>query len=323
MMIGGYYVHDFEYENLTDEKKIRLEEVSVLLRRGNLGLLDRALLEQEIKTEMGIEETEKKKVSKKERRKKRESDEAILKDVDALTAEVENPTKQVFLNRSNVAVKLTDVINESTDLYTKERKRKTGKSIVTETKWLIKRDAVYKIAKVAGLDKTTKAKVHEPSIDNHGLVSFDVTVSCYSDPIGDKTVSTGERRCAHGLADTTMLGEASDENTSGVSRLYKALTAERRGYVRAIFVHLGLHNLYGEDEFVEEGDTIEEELTPSLVEYENITELINLITTAPSKKQLVEAGEKIKQEISNLSESQVTYLRKLYEKNILRFEETI
>lgn len=213
------------------------------------------------------------------------------------------PLEQSFVGKDNDIHPLTEVIDPDIDVYKKEKRTKgtDGKTTV-EVRYLLRRDAVRKIAEAAGL-KSSKVVVFAPSIDNNYLTAFDITVT---DPLGNTT---------------TMLGEASNENTRGISKMYKALTAERRGYVRAILAHLGLKGIYGEDEFIEEDDIdVEEDKMPTKEEFEKIAPLVNRILNAESKTALQEIGEEIKGEVESLSEKQMNYLRELYKKNLNKFE---
>lgn len=197
-------------------------------------------------------------------------------------------------------------IDKDKDIYTIEKKRKEDGKMITDTKYIMRRDAIKRIADAAGLS-SSKTLVIAPSIDNNQLTAFDVTV----------VDTTGKS--------TTMLGEASNENTRGVSRQYKALTAERRGFVRAVLNHLSITGIYGEDEFVEDADEVElpESETPSREEFESIAPFINKILNAGSKEALQEVGEAIKADASTLSDREMKYLRELYKKNLLKFEEGI
>jgi len=232
-------------------------------------------------------------------------------DVQKLPKEVKETIEDFKVLDQNITlhdgriVSTLQYIDRDRDVYKKEKKSKVDGKIQVETKWILKRDAIKRISDAAGLT-FSKVLVIAPSIDNNYLTAFDVTVV---DPAGKST---------------TMLGEASNDNTRGVSKMYKALTAERRGFVRAVLNHLGITNIYGEDEFVEEDDVeIDDSAMPSKDEFEEITQFANKILNAETKEDLQSVGEEIKAKAKGLSDKQMNYLRKLYEKNLLRFEEGI
>ena len=289
----------YRFDQLTDDQRARVEEITIMFRRGNLGLLDQRILEAELDTLFKME-PEVEKLTKAEKRKLRR------KQKEEQQPEVESPLAQTFIasDKPGVPINLTDIISEK-DTYKKVKEKRDGRRKITETKWLIKRDAVRKIAEAAGIIDTKKSIIIQPSVDNYQMIAFDVTV----------TDRSGRS--------TTMLGEASDVNTTGVAKMYKALTAERRGYVRAVFVHTGLKNLYGEDEFIEGGEgedvEVEDEKAPTLEEFEPIAHIVNAITEAQSKEDLDLVGERIKTERETLSDKQVEYLRAFYIKKQATF----
>lgn len=194
---------------------------------------------------------------------------------------------------------LESILIPDQDIYSVTKKRKDGKKFVTEKRYLIKRDGIRKIAGVAGIKpEVMKTLVVSPSVTNNYMIAFDVTIE---DLDGKKT---------------TMLGEASNENTKGIARMYKGLTAERRGYSRAVLVHLGLTNVYGEDEFVLEEEIQDGEIDtttshdlPSPEEFVKIKDVISLFTGATNRKELQDAVEKSREIKDELSPEQMNLLR--------------
>lgn len=208
-------------------------------------------------------------------------------------------------------VNVDDVISKD-ELYTVTKKRKDGNKFVTEKRTLIKRDGIRKIAEAAGiLTKFEKKLIIEPSVTNRYMIAFDVTVT------------DGNGR------ETTMLGEASDENTKGISKMYKGLTAERRGWSRAVLVHVGLTGVYGEDEFIQEDEIADEENIDKETSYDSLSHdsfkeivpFVNAINASKSKSELRRVIESISSEKDKLSKEQKDYLNKLIKKNLIKLDD--
>lgn len=300
MIVGTYHFRDDLYNTFDEETKLKVDEAIRQLTSSDSQTLNKALAESFLKKAFNMEDT--KKLSKAEKRKLRREKKKAQAQPMAEEPKVEAPEFTPLDQSFGAGKLLSQVLDPKTDVYLKERRTKEGKQIVTEKRWLIRRDAVRKIADAGDIVSFSKTTIFSPTIDNNYLVAFDVTVT-------DKSGKS-----------TTMLGEASNENTRGISRMYKALTAERRGYVRAVLTHLNLRNLYGEDEFVEEEVELEEDAMPSKEEFDGIEKHINAILNAASKEDLVAAGDSIKSEVETLSDKQMNYLRELYKKYLAKFE---
>lgn len=340
MFIHGTLIPDNRLDKLTDEERIEFEVIQHKLRK-DVSLLDKMLLEDELNELIArvydVPEEDKitRPMSKKERR--REASKARKEKRNKMTDESNNnedvaqptvtPTEQTFVQKDGSFISLGLFLNIDTDIYSVDKRRKEGKKFITEKKWLIRRDAIRRIAKEAGIYNVTKEKVYDPSFENNYQHGFDVTVHCTIVHEDEDKKET----CIHGFSMTTMLGEASDSNTRGISRSYKGLTAERRGYARAVLVHLELSNIYGEDEFITEDELIgvegEGEVSESIdlkpEEFKEISDHINKITIASTLDELIEVGRSIKSKTTEFNDSQLKLLRRYYEKNIIKFQENI
>lgn len=165
------------------------------------------------------------------------------------------------------------------------------------TKYKVSYPGVKALARAAGIDQCYRLLVlNGPSLDNKMTTLVTVTLT---DENGDELI--------------TKLGEASDENTKGIAKLYKSTIAEKRGYVRGVLELLGLDNLYGTDEFSgDEEKTVEPEL--SSTDYQAISKYADAILKAQTIEDLETVGEDIKEVADELNTTQTGFLRRHYSK---------
>lgn len=168
------------------------------------------------------------------------------------------------------------------------------------TKYKVSYPGVKALARAAGIKANYYVDVRcTPSLENK--MTTIVSVTLYSAAEKDSN------------AVITKLGEASDENTKGIAKLYKATMAEKRAYVRGVLELLGLDNMYGEDEFSgDEEKTAEPEL--SSTDYQAISKYADAILKAKTSDELEEAGEEIKEVADELNATQTSFLRRHYSK---------
>lgn len=259
-------------------------------------------------------------------RKKLSAEEKAAKKAKAKEVKVANEAKetivldgneQTFLNKNGERVKLMEFIKPE-EFWNIETKRVEENSITINIRHFILYDAIKRLAKEAGIYFFDKNQVYSPTIENKDLYGFDVSVYCSAglDTLPDPK---GAAQCRHGFFRTTMLGEANNENTRTLSGRYKGTTAEKRGYVRAVINHLGLKNVYGQDELDgEKADpTPEGPKVPTPTEYKQLLESlkgeVNEIMNCTDQDALDLFGAKLKENLSKYSPTQIEYLRRLWD----------
>lgn len=257
--------------------------------------------------------TEEEKKAKKLKRKGRKEANEKLEDF------IVDHNKQVFIDRTGRPIELLSFLRED-EFWTLDRKRiEEGKRIIQKRR-VITYSGIKRLAKEAGIYLFTKEKVFDPTIENHNLVGFDVTIYCES---RNETITPKEGFCSHGFGKTIVLGEASDLNTKSIGMKYKATMAEKRGYSRAVITHLSLVDILGEDE-LEEANEESQKLNDTMTdeEKEQLAPLFNKILNVKDLADLDALGEEIKSEAGEYSKSQLEHLRKVYKNKRSELEKT-
>lgn len=166
------------------------------------------------------------------------------------------------------------------------------------SKIILNHDAVKKIADKAGIKTNPHYTVlTQPRFDNNYQYLMQVEI-CDS-----------KGRC------TTEMGESNRSNLSSRGRGNPANMAQKRAYDRAVFRHLGITGLLGEDEL--EDIEVPNESMNKLSEEEQlqIVTYINELLLVKKKPELTAFAAKMKKG-TMLNNNQLEYLRKLYKKKL-------
>lgn len=203
--------------------------------------------------------------------------------------------EQSFETKSNKKVPLRSFLKEGDWWVLKGRKKTTI---------IILHEAVKKIADEAGIKTDPDYTVlTQPSYENNYQYLIQARIC------DDKG------RC------TTELGEVNRSNLGPRGRHNPANMAQKRAFDRAVFRHLGISGLLGEDEIEE--DEIKkdmDELTHE--ERQAISMLINDILLAKNKADLMKFKVTIKKQVKLFNERQLDVLRNLWKKQLAAFEKS-
>lgn len=157
---------------------------------------------------------------------------------------------------------------------------------------IITHDAVKRIADAAGIKQDPRYEIlTQPSYQNNYQYLMQCTIC---DHLG---------RC------TTELGESNRSNLGSRGRNNPANMAQKRGYDRAVFRHLGINGLLGEDDIDEEKESDMKTLTPE--EAKAVAPLINELLVVKKKSDIDAFNKKMKETKGQYSEGQLSVLRKL------------
>ena len=199
---------------------------------------------------------------------------------------------QTFKSVAGNPIKLKDFLTES-DWWT----LKTRSSFV----YIVLHDAVKKIAREAGINTDPEYSIMiPPSVNNNYTTVMQVKICD----------STG--KC------TTDIGEVSRDNLGSRGRNNPVNMAQKRAFDRAVFNHLGITGLLGEDEIQEDEEKNTMDDFESLPDEEKkiIAPLLNQIFAAKIKPDLMKfKAEMVKQKVG-LNEAQLSVLRKRWTKKL-------
>lgn len=120
---------------------------------------------------------------------------------------------------------------------------------------------------------------------------------------------------------TTEIGESNRGNLGSRGRNNPANMAQKRGYDRAVFRHLGITGLLGEDELPDDIETTNQVNKLTHEDQKVIAPLINDILQSKTKKDLISFRTKMKNQ-SGLSEGQLDVLRNLWKKTLANLEKS-
>ena len=197
--------------------------------------------------------------------------------------------EQSFTNSKGKNVELKDFLTKED--WWEMKGRKGSKVILTH-------DAVKKIADAAGILTNPKYDIlTQPNYQNNYQYLIQVIIC------------DGKGVC------TTELGESNRSNLSARGRGNPANMAQKRAYDRAVFRHVGITGLLGEDE-LEETEPPKDMERLSEEEQQAIVSYVNDLLLAKKKPDLSKFQIRMKKEKSTLSETQLEYLRKLFKKKL-------
>ena len=211
-----------------------------------------------------------------------------------------------FLDKTGKKINVSDVIDESDCWF-----------ITRKNTWIIKHDAIKKIAKIAGISQNYDVDESVnilPEYKNELEHIVRVTIHCKAmlteGNLGVECVHSDEPAL-------TMTGEANKINCPNRGRGYLRKMAEKRAYDIAVLEHLGLYSsVYSEEEASDFEEKREPEIAPGTKDFEFITKEVNAILNSKTIADLKKIGKKIKVgiDIDKYNEKQIVYLRNLYVK---------
>lgn len=203
--------------------------------------------------------------------------------------------EQAFVGKNGKTVILKDFLTQEDWWELKSRK---GMSVI------LTHDAVKKIADHAGIKSDPEYVIlTQPKYDNNYQYLIQVKI-CDSKGV-----------C------TTEMGESNRSNLSTRGRANPANMAQKRAYDRAVFRHVGITGLLGEDELEDITPTENmQKLTPE--EQQGIVVYVNELLSVKKKADLVKFQAKMKTSVTMLNEAQLDYLRKLFKKKLAEISNT-
>lgn len=206
--------------------------------------------------------------------------------------------EQSFVNKDGKKVVLKSFLTEADWWVQKSR---------TRTAYIVLHDAVKRIADEAGIAGDPDYKILiSPSVTNNYMTAIQVTI-CDS-----------KGRC------TNEIGETSRDNLGTKGRANPINMTQKRAYDRAVFRHLKITGLLGEDEIQEDENKNIMDDFASLPDEDKkkIAPLINKILAAKSKVELAEFSKLMKAKKAELNEAQLSVLRLRWQKKLASFVKT-
>lgn len=201
---------------------------------------------------------------------------------------IEYGLEQAFIDKKGEDVLLRDFLKKD-EWWTLKKKDRISV--------ILTHDAVKRIADAAGIKTDPRYEVlTQPSFQNN----YQFLIQC--------TICDHLGRC------TTELGESNRANLGSRGRNNPANMAQKRAYDRAVFRHLGINGLLGEDDLDEEKEANVKTLTPE--EAKAIAPLINELLVAKKKTDIDAFNKKMKERKSDFSEDQLNVLRNLRDKKL-------
>ena len=230
----------------------------------------------------------------------------------------ETEKKITFLDVKGKEVNLSDVVTID-EITTFQVKRKRDDKEVITAKYVLSYESAKRLARIAGIAMVDQDILVKPSIENKMTTAVCVSFRCAN--------------CCHVPFDLlyekvftfTKLGEADLDNTSSIASKYKITIAEKRAFVRGVIEHLGLPNMYGEEEFTED-PTQEKKSKEIKTDQSKMLEklaasgIINKILNAKETEDLEDIAMTIKNEKDKYSKDELDYLRQLLQKQFSKFE---
>ena len=205
--------------------------------------------------------------------------------------------QQTFKDKNGKLVKLIKVLKPN-DVW--ETNGKTKRTIISHS-------GVQKIADAAGVSKDVEYSVLTQPTAMNGY---------------QYTIQARIKRIKHLVNEDnqiTELGEANRNNLGSRGRNNPGNMAQKRAYDRAVFRLIGITGILSEEELSDEEVTNEMDgLTSD--EMKKIAPAINQLLLATGEKDLIVFGNKMKVEAKNLTENELAYLRKLYQKTLAGFK---
>lgn len=196
---------------------------------------------------------------------------------------------QYFTNQLNKRIKLKDFLVEG-DWW----ELKSSKRVV----YIILHDAVKKIANEAGISTYVKYDIlTQPATNNNYTICIIATITDHNGKV------------------TTDLGESSRDNLGIRGRSNPMNMAQKRAYDRAVFNHLGITGLLGEDELPDQEEPKEmDKLT--FDEQKSIVPILNELFAATTKPLMSAFNKKMQKEKASYSVGQLELLRGVYKKQL-------
>ena len=217
----------------------------------------------------------------------------------------------VFLNRIGKETPVKSIIKQE-ECWPLEKRGQKMKQ------WILSHAAVMKIATEAGISKNYEVKESDhviPKPENALLHVVEITIHCSA------KVTTNPESCVHDSQNwLRMTGEASKQNT-GRGKDYLRTMAEKRGYDRAVLRHIGVENVYSEEEASAFESEEEKQKVDVLTteELEKISTFVNALLNAKTADELKAAGKQIALNKAQLNENQIQFLRERYSKKDSKF----
>jgi hypothetical protein len=200
--------------------------------------------------------------------------------------------EQTFENKNGKTIKLSDFLNEH-DWW----ELKKGSNVMS----IVLHDAVKKIADAAGiLTDVGYSVLTQPAIDNNYQQTWQVRI-----------VDSKGRA-------TTEVGEVSRSNIGAKGRNNPANMAQKRAYDRAVFRHLGITGLLGEDELSDDEEDTKLMDKISHEERKALVPFINRIAAAKSYADLRTISTKLKA-ITTFTDNQKEVLRTVWKNQAKQF----
>jgi len=195
--------------------------------------------------------------------------------------------EQCFKGVDGKVYKLKNVLEQSDWWVLKKRKSETT---------ILFHSAVQKIANLAGMQTNPRYSVLiAPSHENNHTIAMQIEIC---DTKG---------RC------TTNIGEVNKDNLGSRGRANPVNMAQKRAYDRAVFTHLGITGLLGEDELTDEEENKDMDKL-KLEEQKAIVPFINSILAALTDADLKKVAKDIKASTTILSAEQLDVLRGIWKK---------
>lgn len=207
---------------------------------------------------------------------------------------IEYGLEQAFIDKAGEDVLLRDFLKK--DEWWVLKKKMSVAVIVTH-------DAVKRIADRAGIKTDPRYEIlTQPTLQNN----FQYLMQC--------TICDHLGRC------TTELGESNRANLGSRGRNNPANMCQKRAYDRAVFRHLGINGLLGEDDIDEEKEANMKTLTPE--EAKAIASLINELLIVKKKTDIDAFNKKMKASKDQFTEDQLNVLRKLRDTKLGELSDT-
>jgi len=180
----------------------------------------------------------------------------------------------------------------------------------------------------------TSGKIKRTIITHDGVkriadfakVSKDVQYSILTQPdaYNNYQYTIQAKVCIKGKPDdcAVEIGEANRSNLGNKGRNNPASMAEKRAYDRAVFRLLGITGVLSEEELSDEEQEEDDMHGLSHNGLKQIAPLINQITLAKDKSDLMEFNGKMKLEAKNYQPDQINYLREFYKKKLADISKT-
>jgi hypothetical protein len=204
--------------------------------------------------------------------------------------------EQSFENKDGKKIKLSNFLSEHD--WWELKKSQNMLSIVTH-------DAVKKIADAAGILTDVQYSIlTQPSTENNGQYTWQARI-----------VDSKGRA-------TTEIGEVSRSNIGNRGRANPGNMAQKRAYDRAVFRHLGITGLLGEDELSDSEEDTKQMDKLSHEERKALVPFINKIIAVKGPKDLRGIQVEIKLHVKEYNESQLEVLRTVFRNQSKLFTKT-